>query len=714
MAESKSHRNQVRVALKDERLQTALKRAAGAYKVARESAMEGFDLSCSQDEVRAIKERCIADLDSLFARFKTEAEKVGAVVHEVEDGVGAAEVILKLAEERGVKLIAKSKSMLTEEIELNPRLQKAGLEVVETDLGEWIIQLAHEKPSHFTAPAMHKTREQVAELFSKVTSEEIDADIPKLVEVARKQLRQVFFDAQMGISGANIAIAETGTLVIVSNEGNARLVTTLPPIHVAVVGYEKLVSSMDDATAILKVLSKSGTGQKQTAYVSFITGPSRTSDIEKTLTLGVHGPTELHIIFVDAGRKAMAADALCREALYCIKCGACLNSCPAYKSVGGHAYGNVYMGGIGAVVTAFHRNLDATEDTVGLCTGCGYCKSICPSRIDVPTLVLEIRKRLMEAHGMPFTGKAAMGVVGSPALFEKTIRFARARQAPFVDENNTLKELPLVSGAIGEREFPGLAPRFLRGTLPEKPVGSGKLAVSFYAGCVIDYIYPEIGEAIWKVLGSGDVTALFPHEQACCGAPAIYIGDWDTARKLAAHNIAVLENGSPSYVVTGCPTCAVMLKERFPELLEGTDLHERAVGIAGKVMDFSAFARDVLDLKCPTQSTGRVTYHDPCHQVRGLGTSGCSRDLIRRVGLELVEMEDSDECCGFAGSYAVKQSGVSNAILGRKIAHIAETGAQTLVTDCPGCIMQIRGGLHKRKMPVEVCHTAEIIARSME
>lgn len=714
MAESKSHRKQVRDALKDERLQTALKRAVAAYKVARKSALEGFDLSRAQDEVRAIKERSIADLDALFAKFKAEAEKVGAVVHEVEDGVGAADIILKLAEDRGVKLIAKSKSMLTEEIELNPRLEKAGLEVVETDLGEWIIQLAHEKPSHFTAPAMHKTREQVAELFSKVTSDDVDADIPKLVEVARKQLRQVFFDADMGISGANIAIAETGTLVVVSNEGNARLVTTLPPIHVAVVGYEKIVSSMDDATAILKVLSKSGTGQKQTAYISFITGPSRTSDIEKTLTLGVHGPTELHIIFVDAGRKAMAADDVCKEALYCIKCGACLNTCPAYKSVGGHAYGNAYMGGIGSVVTAFHRNLDATEDTLGLCTGCGYCKSICPSRIDVPGIVLDLRGRLMNAHGMPFPGKVAMGVLRSPALFEKAVRFARARQAPFMDEDNTLKELPLVSGVIGDREFPGLAPRFLRGTLPERSGESGKMAVSFYAGCVIDYIYPEIGEAIWKVLSKSDVTALFPGDQACCGAPAIYVGDWDTARKLAAHNIAALETGSPSYVVTGCPTCAVMLKERFPELLKGTELHERAVGLAGKVMDFSAFARDVLDLKCATQSAGRVTYHDPCHQVRGLGTSDCSRDLIRRAGLELVEMENSDECCGFAGSYAIKQSGVSNAILGRKIASIADTEAKTLVTDCPGCIMQIRGGLRKRKMPIEVCHTAQIIARSME
>ena len=713
MPESKPHRKQVAAAIKDERLRTALKRAAAAYRTARKSAMDGFDLSASRDEVRSLKERCIADLDSLFAQFKCEAEKVGAVVHEVSDGAGAAEVIRKLAEERGVKLIAKSKSMLTEEIELNPRLQQAGLRVVETDLGEWIVQLAGEKPSHFTMPAMHKTREQVAELFSKHLSEDVDSDIPKLVEIARNQLRQVFFDADMGISGANIAIAETGGLVIISNEGNARLVTTLPPIHVAVVGYEKLVSSMDDATAILKVLSKSATGQKQTAYVSFITGPSRTTDIEKTLALGVHGPRELHIIFVDNGRKAMAADEELREALYCIKCGACLNMCPAYESIGGHAYGNAYMGGIGCVLTAFHRDLDATEDTIGLCTGCGYCKGICPARVDVPRMVLELRKRLLNAHGMPLPGRIGVGVLSSPALLGKVIRLARLRQGPFVDSEGMLKELPFVSSAIGERSFPGLAPRFLRDTLPES-AGSGDMRVAFYAGCMIDFIYPEIGEAIWSVLEKSNVTALFPRGQACCGAPAIYAGDLDTARKSAIHNIEALEQGSPAYIVTGCPTCAVMLKERFPEFLEGTQWHDRAVALSAKVMDFSAFAADVLDVKCPTQTEGSVTYHDPCHQVRSLGTSERSRELIRRAGLDLVEMEDSDQCCGFAGSYSIKQSGISNEILTRKIGHIEGTHAPTVVTDCPGCILQIRGGLLKRETAVEVCHTAQIIARSME
>lgn len=713
MAESKKHRRQVLDSLNDQTLQTALKRAVGAYKTSRAEAMEGFDFAASQDQVRAVKERSIADLDGLFARFREEAERVGAVVHEAADGQAVAEIVRKLAEDRGVSLVVKSKSMLTEELQLNHRLAGSGLRIVETDLGEWIIQLAGEKPSHFTMPAMHKTREQIAELFSGATGQEQDPEIAKLVQVARRELRQAFVDADMGISGANIAIAETGTLVLVSNEGNARLVTTLPPIHVAIVGYEKLVETMDDAAAILKVLSKSGTGQKQTAYVSFITGPSRTTDIEKTLALGVHGPRELHIIFVDAGRKAMAGDEQCREALYCIKCGACLNMCPVYKSVGGHAYGNAYMGGIGSIVTAFHQSLDSAEDTLALCAGCGYCAGICPSKIDTPGMVLELRKRLVESHGIPLTGHLLLAAIRHPEFLRWVSRTSRTFQPAIMSKDGMLADLPLLTSLAGGKKVPGLAPKFLSEILPERSEQTGRVTVTVYAGCMLEFLYPDIGEAIWKVLESGGASAVFPHDQGCCGAPALYVGDWDTARKLAVRNIEVLERTASDYVVTGCPTCAVMLKERFPMLLAGTEWEDRSAALAARVIDFSQLAAEVLDLDIPA-GEGTATYHDPCHQVRGLGTSGCPRELIGRAGITLVEMEESDECCGFAGSYSAKQPGVSSSILNRKIEHIRETGAGVVATDCPGCIMQIRGGLLRLGSDVQVCHTAQLIARLLD
>jgi iron-sulfur cluster protein len=713
MAESKTHRRLVRDSLTDVTLQTALKRAVGAYKQSRAEAMEGFDFAASRDQVRAVKERSIADLDGLFARFKREAERVGAVVHEATDGRAVAEIVRKLAEDRGVNLVVKSKSMLTEELELNHRLAGSGLKIVETDLGEWIIQLAGERPSHFTMPAMHKTREQIAELFSRATGEQEDPEIAKLVQIARRELRQAFVDADMGISGANIAIAETGTLVLVSNEGNARLVTTLPPIHVAIVGYEKLVETMDDATAILKVLSKSGTGQKQTAYVSFITGPSRTTDIEKTLALGVHGPREVHIIFVDAGRKAMAADAQCREALYCIKCGACLNMCPVYKSVGGHAYGNTYMGGIGSVLTAFHQDLDSAEDTLSLCTGCGYCTGICPSKIDTPAMVLELRKRLVESHGIPLTGHVLLAAIRHPEFMRRVLGAARTFQPAIMGKDGMLADIPLLNALVGGKKAPGLASKFLNEILPERSSQTGPVTVTLYAGCMLEFFYPDIGEAIWRVLERVGASASFPHDQACCGAPALYAGDWETARQLAIRDLEVLERTASNYVVTGCPTCAVMLKERFPMLLAGTEWEDRAAALAARVIDFSQLASEVLDLDIPA-GKGTATYHDPCHQIRGLGTSGCARELIGRAGVELVEMEDSDECCGFAGAYSAKQPGVSSSILDRKIEHIRETGADIVATDCPGCIMQIRGGLLSLGSDVPVYHTAQIIARLLD
>lgn len=709
MGESRAHKRQVKKALKDSHLQTALERAAVTYDKARVEVMKDFDAAGSRDEVRALKERCVGNIDTLFARFKENAEGVSAVVHEASDSAEAVRIVLDLARERGVRKIVKSKSMLTEEIELNPRLQETGIEVTETDLGEWIIQLAKEKPSHFTQPAVHKTREQIAKLFSKVTGEHQEADVRKLVDVARVQLRKAFIEADMGITGANIAIAETGGIVLVTNEGNGRLVSTLPPIHVAIVGYEKLVETMDDANAILKTLSKNGTAQKQTAYVSFITGPSRTTDIEKTLALGVHGPSELHIIFVDNGRKAMAADDTCRQALYCIKCGACLNMCPAYNSIGGHAYGNAYMGGIGSVLTAFHRDLDSTQDTISMCTGCGYCTNICPSKIDTPSMVLELRKRLVEKHGLNATSQIPMSMLKQPEKFISVLAMARNLQGPFVGGDGMLKDFPIGFAMGTSRKMPGLAKQFLREILPEESSKSGKMTVGLYAGCMLDFVYPEIGQAIWNVLGKSDVRALCPHSQSCCGAPAFYIGDQKTAKELAISNIATMEAGSPEYIVTGCPTCAVTLKEKYPALLAGTEWEENAAALSHKVYDFSAFAVEILGLKIEKKLDGKFTYHDPCHQVRELGTSDCSRELIKSAGMEIVEMEKPDQCCGFAGSYAVKQSGISSAILDRKIKSIEDTGAKTLVTDCPGCIMQIRGGLATRGSSVRVCHSAQII-----
>lgn len=710
--DKRARNEKIRQAANDCRLKMALDRSATAYSAARKEAMEGIDYAALQSQVRSIKERSIYQLKQLVDRFKSEAERVGVVVYEAKDAADANRYVAQLAKDRGVKSAVKSKSMLTEEISLNPALEAEGIKVTETDLGEWIIQLAGERPSHFTQPAVHKTREEVAELFARVLGEKIEPDIPKLVEVARQKLRQAFIDADLGISGANILVAETGSIVIVANEGNDRLVTTLPPVHVAIVGYEKLVESMDDANAILKLLSKSGTGQRATAYVSYITGPSRTTDIEKTLALGVHGPKEVHVVLVDNGRLDVLEDPELREALYCIKCGACLNVCPVYRAIGGHAYGNSYMGGIGAIVTAFHKSLKSAEETLDLCNGCGMCTTVCPSKIDIPDLTNELRHRLVDQNGLkPASRLLLHGLLKNPNLMRKCIGLARFFQGPFTKDGRT-RHLPFIPDF---RTNPSIAAKSLRDILPSilTPSESPKTRVALYAGCMADFIYPEIGESAAKVMVDGGAEVLFPSDQCCCGAPALYCGDIETAIDLAKRNIAASEAGNPDYVVTVCPTCAVALKEDFPRLLSGSQWSDRANAVASKVMDFSEFAFNVLKLK-PEQSKRRVTYHDPCHQVRGVGDSNAPRELLRQCGAEVVEMPECDVCCGFAGSYSMKLPDISESILARKLKNITSVEPEIVVTDCPGCIMQIRGGLEKSGSKIKVCHTAEMLLSAIK
>jgi iron-sulfur cluster protein len=287
------------------------------------------------------------------------------------------EYILALAREKGVQRVVKSKSMASEEIHLNKALEAGGLRVTETDLGEWIVQLAGQRPSHMVMPAIHLTKEQVADLFSKEVDERLAADIPRLVEVAREQLRGEFLAADMGISGANVAVAETGTIVLVTNEGNARLVTTLPRVHVAIVGLEKLVEKLDDVVPIVTALPKSATGQLLTSYCTMLTGPAPDVD---------GGTKELHVILMDNRRSEMAADPQFKPALQCIRCASCLNVCPVYRVVGGHVFGKTYTGGIGAILTAWFDALKDSDDLQALCIQCGNCKEVCPGMIDIPEL----------------------------------------------------------------------------------------------------------------------------------------------------------------------------------------------------------------------------------------------------------------------------------------------------------------------------------------
>jgi L-lactate dehydrogenase complex protein LldF len=376
-----------KAALADVQLRGALRNATSPFGKRRlEAANSLHNWEDLRTHARAIKDEVLLHLDRYLETFVANAESRGAVVHWSSDAAEANAVICKLALDRGARTIVKSKSMTTEETHLNDALEAAGMQVVETDLGEYIIQLAHETPSHIIAPAIHKTKGQIAELFTSKLGMPPTDDVAQLTSTARATLRDRFAAADVGISGVNFGIAESGTIVIVENEGNIRLTTSLPRVHVAVMGIEKVIPRFADLDVFLKLLPRSGTGQRLTTYQSFITGTKRNAHDE--------GPEELHIVILDNGRSRMLAHPVTRQSLACIRCGACLNACPVYQQVGGHAYGSVYPGPIGAVITPQLMGIEKTAQLPYASSLCGACREVCPVKIDIPQLLLHLRSEI--------------------------------------------------------------------------------------------------------------------------------------------------------------------------------------------------------------------------------------------------------------------------------------------------------------------------------
>lgn len=699
-------------ALEDPILGGALGRFSEAYRISRAQAYEGIDFEALRQQIADRKNHAAGHLQELIAKFTQSAEAAGAQVFRAHDGQAVKDYILKLAQEKGVKTIVKSKSMATEEIHLNQHLEAAGISVKETDLGEWIIQLAGQRPSHMVMPAIHLTKEQVAEIFSKEVKERQSSEIPQLVKLARRELRVKFLTADMGISGANIAVAETGSLVIITNEGNARLVSTLPGIHVAVVGIEKLVEKLEDIVPILVALPKSATSQLLTSYVSMITGPVPNTD---------GSPKELHIILMDNRRTEMAADPKFKQAMQCIRCAACLNVCPVYRLVGGHVFGATYTGGIGTILTAWFDALKKADDIQSLCIQCGSCTEVCPGKIDIPGLILELRRRLAVQQGQPLVQKAIFKVVNNRRAFHSMLRVASLVQKPMV-RGGFIRHLPLFLSELAEfRSLPAIAARPLRDVFQRIPQHTSKEqaveTAALYAGCLIDFAYPEIGEAMVKVLSRAGIRVTFPEKQTCCGAPARYSGAYEVAGQNAIDNIQALLEEETTYVVSACPTCTVALMHEFQKTLESlgkTDWLPEAKKLAARVVDFSTLVKKLVDqgrlVFTEAQALGKLTYHDSCHLKRTLRAEAEPRALLKQAGYELVEMFEADICCGMGGSYSIKLPEISAPILRRKLKNIRETQAPLVAMDCPGCVMQIRGGCDKEGSAISVKHTAELLA----
>jgi len=427
----------VKRVINDNELHIALSRATAQLRSSRSaslSSLENADLI--RDMARRAKLNILHDLDEHLLKFEQRLIDNGVQVHWAEKGTDACEIVIKIAQKHRIKKVLKSKSMVTEEIHLNDALIKTGLNVVETDLGEYIVQLADDRPSHIITPIIHMTREKVGEIMHRSLNVPYTNDIPKLARYAREELRKEFLNADMGITGANFGVVETGTICLVTNEGNGRMVTTLPKIHIVLMGLEKLVPTLADLDLMLKILARSATGQKLTSYTTLIHGPG---DREDSVS-----PEEVHVILLDNGRTSILGSEQA-EILGCIRCGACLNVCPVYKSIGGHAYGDVYAGPIGSIVTPGLKGLAEWKDLPFASTLCYACNEVCPVRLDIPEMLLSLRKKIIREEKIPLGLKLGMkgfGIITSHPKLYKIMRKISSLFLSLISKDGWIKSFP--------------------------------------------------------------------------------------------------------------------------------------------------------------------------------------------------------------------------------------------------------------------------------
>jgi L-lactate dehydrogenase complex protein LldF len=712
-----------RRALADPRLKQNLLAFQRAWRLTRDAAFARLEgeapslgataTSFAEAKARlvAAKDSVLADPDAARAQFVSAFTARGGVVHDARTADDARTIVLRLLQERGVTLFAKGKSMVAEEVFLNHHLEAAGIRVVETDLGEWIIQLANETPSHMVMPAIHKSRQQVATLFEAETHTAVDPDdIGAMVRLARTELRRVFLGADAGMIGANALIAESGTVMLVTNEGNGDLVSTLPKTLIVIAGWEKLVPSFADAASQLRLLARSATAQELTTYTSFITGAD--------------GDREIHLVLVDNGRTALHDDPALSEVLRCIRCAACADVCPSYQVVGGHVFGYIYSGPIGLVNTAAHHGLANAAGPQSLCVSCNACAPVCPVDIPLPQQILRVRAQVVEANGLPFAKRLAFAIWSRPRLFDAVLRVASIVQRPLRRGVSVRVPLP---AALRWRSVPALAARPARDTMLGRtfePVAGGPwsnsrargLTVAYFVQCITDRFAPEQAAAAIDLLRACGARVVVPAGQHCCGLPPLDAGDRATARRMAKQTIAALEAVSADHYVSAGASCAIAIAHDYAELLaDDPDWRTRAERIASRTLDLVSFLDRIADPPAlPIKPDApAVTVHSFCQTTNVMGAGDAGQRLLERAGIPVRELAERAVCCGFGGSTSIDHPTLAREIAERKLENVRATGAAVLLTDNPGCLLHLRGAANVAHDRFVVRHVAEVLVEAV-
>jgi L-lactate dehydrogenase complex protein LldF len=453
-ASARAFKANAREAVQDPQLKRALAHVKVGFIGKRAKAAARLpEFEALRDAARDIKVHTLDHLDLYLERYEERMTAQGGQLHWCPSAEDARAAVLEICRRVGAKTVTKGKSMISEEIDLNAHLEANGITPVETDLGEYIIQLRHERPSHIIAPAVHLTKDLIEADFraqhGHLPPERSLEEPRELVEEARGILRERFLAADVGITGANFLVAETGSSIIVTNEGNGDLTQTLPRVHIVVASLEKVVPTLDDAATILRVLARSATGQEFSAYTTVSTGPKRAGDLD--------GPEEYHVILLDNGRSEMLAGPF-RDALRCIRCGACMNHCPVYHAIGGHAYGWVYPGPIGAVLTPALIGIEEASDLPNASTFCGRCEAVCPMRIPLPKMMRHWREREFERHLTPRAVRRWLGLwaflASRPHLYHRVTGLAARVLAALAGGKGRLRSVPLAGGWTRARDLP--------------------------------------------------------------------------------------------------------------------------------------------------------------------------------------------------------------------------------------------------------------------
>ncbi|MFH1150477.1 MAG: LUD domain-containing protein [Actinomycetota bacterium] len=607
------------------------------------------DLEERRERLREVRASCAGDA-ALLERAVAGLEANRFRVLRAADAAGAVRLVL---EEIGdEKLLVKSKTNLAREIGLSGALAEAGIEVVDTDIGDRVLQLAGEQAVHPTGPCAHLSRYDIAAILSEKLGIEVEADPSAIIEAVVADLVPHIASARVGLTGVNAICAAEGAVLMVHNEGNLDLVSQRPGKLIMLAGIEKVYPCIEDAVSMAKLETYYATGQPVTSFMRVIGGPSKTADIEKELYYGVHGPRELTLILVDNGRSTLMADEGLREALFCIGCGACLLECPVYDLVG-PVYGSPgHLGGPGVCATPIpgsgRRMEAAVEAGLPLCTTCALCRERCPVRIDTPALVEELREMAVSAELLPFGEQATL------------VSSVRNYSNPWGQPRRGREKW-----AAGLR-------------VPE----AGESTTVFFAGCSLAYLAPEEARSAVRLLtAAGEAPLLLGADEACCGGPLARIGERDAFRETARRNIESLHAVGATRVVAACPGCLKALRE-YASI---SDLDIEVLHIT-QVLD-GALAEGRLVFRAPEALT--VTYHDPCHLGRGCGIFDEPRRLLEAVdGLTLLEMERSgiySACCGAGGGVRTAFPALAARIAAGRVAMARETGADLLVTCCPWC-----------------------------